>query len=268
MQFLSRHGVRLAYDEAGTGDPPILLVHGMRCDHRHMAPLFAHLRSRHRVVTVDLRGHGASDAPPHGYRNDELADDLLWSMEQLGAVQPVAIGHSFGGSLCLWIAATMPERLSGLVLLDSGVRAPEEKAAEMGGVIDDTSTPVAPSFFADRLFGPDDDPVVKAQILDVMDSSVPPPVVESLARTVLDFDSAAAAIACTLPALFVLADRPFSSAVMIARLGPNWRVGRVIGAGHFVQLFATAQVTAMIDRYLELLPPPGTASRRDVRSGA
>jgi hypothetical protein len=58
-----------------------------------------------------------------------------------------------------------------------------------------------------------------------------------------------------VPALFILADRPFSSPAMLAALGPNWRVGQVVGSGHFVQTFATAQVNAMIDRFLDLLPP-------------
>jgi hypothetical protein len=57
-----------------------------------------------------------------------------------------------------------------------------------------------------------------------------------------------------VPALFVLADRPFTSNAVLDRLGPNWRIGRVVGAGHFVHLVAPAQVHAMVDRFLELLP--------------
>jgi hypothetical protein len=53
--------------------------------------------------------------------------------------------------------------------------------------------------------------------------------------------------------LLVLADRPFTTPELIARLGPNWRVGQVIGAGHFVQLFAADQVNAMVDQFLRLI---------------
>jgi pimeloyl-ACP methyl ester carboxylesterase len=258
MQHAVRDGVRLAFEEAGTGDPPIMLVHGMRCDHRHMRTLFDHLSATHRVVNVDLRGHGASDAPDSDYTNEELAGDLAWLADQLGMRRPVMIGHSFGGSLCLYLAADHPELVGGLVLLDSGVRSTAEKEAEMGAVIAAAARGNDPGkgqdFFADRLFGPDDDPVMKAEILAVM-GTTPEHAAGKMGRTVLGFDAGTAAIECSVPSLFVLADRPFSTPAMIAALGSNWRVGQVVGAGHFVQVFAPAQVNAMVDRFLELLPP-------------
>ena len=251
-------GVGLAYEEAGTGDPPVVLVHGMRCDHRHMAPVFEHLSTRHRVVNVDLRGHGESDAPHSDYSSDEMAGDLAWLAEHLGMDRPVLVGHSFGGSLSLHLATTHPELVSGIVILDSGIRSTAEKEAEMGSAIpagEEMPDPeVSQSFFADRLFGPDDDPATKAEILAVM-GATPEHAVRAMGRTSLEFDAGAAAIECTVPALLVLADRPFTTPAMIAQLGPNWRVGQVVGAGHFVQVFAPDQVNAMIDRFLELLPP-------------
>jgi pimeloyl-ACP methyl ester carboxylesterase len=253
MEHAHRGGVRLAYEEAGSGGTPVLLVHGMRCDHRHMAPLFDHLRGRHRVVNVDLRGHGASDAPPDGYTNEALAGDLLWLCAHLGLERPVAIGHSFGGSLALHVAATQPEALRGLVLLDSGVRTPAEKEVELGRVVGDGSPAGSQAFFADRLFGRDDDPALRDEVLAVMTASVPGHAAAALGRTVLEFDSGEAAIGCKVPGLLVLADRPFTTPELIARLGPNWRVGQVVGAGHFVQLFAADQVNAMVDRFLRLL---------------
>jgi hypothetical protein len=85
--------------------------------------------------------------------------------------------------------------------------------------------------------------------------STPEHAAARMGQTVLGFDAGTAAIECSVPSLFVLADRPFSTPAMIAALGPNWRVGQVVGAGHFVQVFAPAQVNAMVDRFLELLPP-------------
>jgi hypothetical protein len=60
-------------------------------------------------------------------------------------------------------------------------------------------------------------------------------------------------MACTVPSLFILADRPFSTPAMIAQLPENWRVGRVVGSGHFVQVFASEQVAAMVDQFLRLI---------------
>ena len=63
MRHLVRNGVKLAYEEAGAGGPPLLLVHGMRCNRSHMYPQLGHFMRRHRVVAIDVRGQGESDAP-------------------------------------------------------------------------------------------------------------------------------------------------------------------------------------------------------------
>jgi pimeloyl-ACP methyl ester carboxylesterase len=63
MRRLRRDGVALFYDEAGGGELPLVFVHGWCCDHTYFAPQFEHFRRKHRVVAVDLRGHGQSDKP-------------------------------------------------------------------------------------------------------------------------------------------------------------------------------------------------------------
>jgi pimeloyl-ACP methyl ester carboxylesterase len=259
LQLRTRHvdgeQVSLAFTDEGFGGVPILLVHGMRCDHRHMEPLAAHLRLRNRVVSIDLRGHGMSDKPMSAYSNEELTDDLLWLCAELKLERPIIVGHSFGGSLALSLAVRQPKSVRAIVLLDSGIRTTAEKQAEMGAVIAGGSTAGESSgqFFADRLFGRDDDAALKADVLAVMTMPTPLYISEALGRTVLGFDSGAAALACTVPALFVLADRPFTTPEMLAQLPDNWRVGQVVGAGHFVQVFAADQVSAMVDQFLRLL---------------
>lgn len=258
MEFIVRDGVRLAYSEAGRGDPPILLVHGMQCDHTHMLPLFEHLAQRHRVVSIDLRGHGQSDKPAGDYSNRTFNDDIAFLCSALGLVRPVAIGHSFGGSTLLALAVRNPDLLGGIVLLDSGVRGLAAKAAELGTAHGTAAASgneqQSSNFLASRLFGPNDPGDLKARILDQM-GSVPKHVVEPMRETVLGFDAATAAHACTLPSLFILADNPFTDAETVASLGANWRIGKVVGAGHFLQLVVPDQVNAMIDRFIQLLPP-------------
>src|SRR5215510_5628760 len=73
-------GVRLAYDAAGAGDPPMIFVHGWACDRSYFAPQFRHFAARHAVAAVDLRGHGDSSRPapaPGVYDIDVLAGDVL-----------------------------------------------------------------------------------------------------------------------------------------------------------------------------------------------
>ena len=62
MEHRARDGVKLAFDQIGSGSPPLVLVHGWTCNHGYFAPQREHFSKRHRVVSVDLRGHGQSDA--------------------------------------------------------------------------------------------------------------------------------------------------------------------------------------------------------------
>ena len=60
--------MKLAYSEEGRAAPAFVFVHGWCCDRSFFAPQAAHFAGRHRVVSVDLRGHGQSDAPLLGVR--------------------------------------------------------------------------------------------------------------------------------------------------------------------------------------------------------
>src|SRR5579859_1374107 len=250
MNYVMRDGVRLAYVEAGTGTKSMLLVHGMQCNHIHMLEQLRYFSRRYRVVAVDLRGHGDSDKPHSGYSNREFNDDLIALCATLGLKRPVAMGHSFGGSNLLHLAAEHPDFLGGLVILDSGIRTLANKVGELG-VVSELTQEQRRAFLGDRLFGRDDPPALKDRILDEM-LAVPDHVAARMRDTVLGFDGGGAAAKCRIPALFLLADRPFTDAETLARLGGNWRVGQVVGAGHFIQMIAPDQVNAMVDRFLEV----------------
>ena len=109
MSRLRRDGVALFYEEAGVGEPPMLLVHGLGCCHTHLTPQLEHFSDDHRVVAVDLRGHGQSDAPHQEYTIEGFADDLAWVCARLGLENPVVVGHSLGGEICLALAASYPD---------------------------------------------------------------------------------------------------------------------------------------------------------------
>ena len=250
MDYVTRDGVRLAYVEAGQGPKSMLLVHGMQCNHTYMLEQLRHFSSRYRVVAVDMRGHGESDKPHSSYSNREFKDDLIVLCETLGLKRPVAMGHSFGGSNLLHLTEHHPDILGGLVILDSGIRTLASKVGELG-VVDELSQAQRRQFLGDRLFGRDDPQALKDRILDEM-LAVPDHVASKMRETMLGFYGGSAAAKCRIPALFLLADRPFTDAQTLSTLGPNWRVGQVVGAGHFIQLVAPQQVNAMVDRFLEL----------------
>src|SRR5258705_5738797 len=91
-QFVSVPGVRLAYDVAGAGDPPMIFVHGWCCDRSYFAPQVRHFSASHAVAAVDLRGHGESSGPdpgPGAYDMAVLADDVLAGAGKAALPRPV-----------------------------------------------------------------------------------------------------------------------------------------------------------------------------------
>jgi pimeloyl-ACP methyl ester carboxylesterase len=123
MRQLRREGAVLAYEEAGSGAPPIVLVHDLAADHSSFEGQFRYFSRRHRVVTVDLRGHGQSDKPSQACTVAMLADDLVWLCYELGLHRPVLVGCGLGGMVALDLAARYPDLPAGVVVAPTPSRA-------------------------------------------------------------------------------------------------------------------------------------------------
>lgn len=114
---LALPGARLAYQTAGEG-PTVVLVHGFGLDMRMWDPQADHLAARFRVVRYDCRGFGASGPfdPAVAYPH---AGDLFALLDHLGIARAALAGLSFGGRVVTQAGLSFPQRVTGLVLLDS-----------------------------------------------------------------------------------------------------------------------------------------------------
>ena len=113
-------------DWGGDGTPAVLLIHGLAGSVHAWAPVARRLIARRRVVAMDLRGHGLSDAPtePDAYRLDRLAGDAIAVAEGSGALDAAAVvlvGHGFGAIVAAAAAAALGDRCERLVLVDGGL---------------------------------------------------------------------------------------------------------------------------------------------------
>jgi pimeloyl-ACP methyl ester carboxylesterase len=261
MEFLSRDGVRLAYDEQGSGSPPILFVHGWCCDHTYFAPQAEHFKADHRVIAVDLRGHGASDKPNQDYTMAGFADDLDWLCEQLGIERPVVVGHSMGGVIAFEMAARHPERVGAVVALDAPVVLPIAQRDQITGLIEGLKSPayqdVARGFVSEVLFLPTDDAERRAQVADQV-AATPQHVVVSAMQGLFNCDTEASVGGCTAPTLLIYSavpPAPLPELVdQLRELCPHVVIGQTVGAGHFNQLEVPEQVNAMIERFMQVSP--------------
>ncbi len=115
------------YEEAGDGNPPIVLVHGWCCDHTYFAPQFEHFRRAQRVVAVDLRGHGESAKATRSGRSP-----TTWLCGEFGLVKPVVVGHTMGGIVAFDLACRYPGLPAAIVMLDAAVVLPAGQGRHPG----------------------------------------------------------------------------------------------------------------------------------------
>ena len=117
-QFTTGDGVRLAYLEAGVGKT-LLFVPGWSQTAAMFAPLMQDLARDHTTLALDMRGHGRSDKPAHGYRLSRLAADLAEFVDSRRTTDIVLIGHSMGCAV-IWsyLEQFGDSRVSKLVLID------------------------------------------------------------------------------------------------------------------------------------------------------
>jgi pimeloyl-ACP methyl ester carboxylesterase len=253
MATLTYKGIKLAYEDRGTGRPAFVFVHGWTCNRSFFTPQAEHFSRRHRVVSVDLRGHGESDKPQGQYPITAYADDIASVIEQLGLGKVVAVGHSMGGITVLQLAAAYPDRVAAIVMVDPAplVFPPELRAGveAMAAAIEAGNQEPRREFIANRLFLPTSDRRLVEDVLAVM-MAAPSHVAASAMRGILAFDGQAAAAQCQAPALYLAATPPLNPPHLISQWLPTVVHGWTVGAGHFNQLEVPDQVNAMIEAFL------------------
>lgn len=123
-ETIQTNGITLAYDDQGSGDKTLILMHGLTANMHSFDGLLRHgLAEDYRVIRVDLRGRGESDKPASGYHMRDHAADILGLIDALSLENVYFVGHSFGGLLSIYMAAYHPEAMEKIVLMDVGLEA-------------------------------------------------------------------------------------------------------------------------------------------------
>ncbi|SCL40383.1 Pimeloyl-ACP methyl ester carboxylesterase [Micromonospora pallida] len=117
MAMIEVNGTRLGYEDTGNGSP-VLLLHAGIADRRMWREQVPALATRHRVITLDLRGYGDSELPPAPFAHHT---DVVGLLDALGIERAALVGCSFGGAVAIDTALTHPERVTALALLGTAV---------------------------------------------------------------------------------------------------------------------------------------------------
>jgi len=111
-------GWTLAYEDRGAG-PPVLLIHGLLMDHTMFDPQVEALSDRWRFITPDVRSHGGSGHRAEPYTQWDLMEDQVALLDHLDIERAVWGGLSLGGFQALRAGLRHPQRVAGLVLIDT-----------------------------------------------------------------------------------------------------------------------------------------------------
>jgi len=149
-------GTTSYYRLTGPDDAPVLMLsHSLGQDHGMWDPQAGELSARFRVLRYDIRGHGASSAPPGDYRVEQLAADVVGLADALGIERFAFCGLSLGGMIAQWLAANVPDRLTAVVLANTSprpdaARMEERRQAVLSGGMAAVADAVMSRFFSPR----------------------------------------------------------------------------------------------------------------------
>ncbi|MBI1862710.1 alpha/beta hydrolase [Candidatus Microgenomates bacterium] len=116
----SYQGKTIAYDVMGKGSP-LLMVHGWGGSRESLRRLGELLSGKHKIILVDLPGFGQSDTPPPEWGTPQYAEVLIGLLDELHIKNADYFGHSFGGSLGLYLSVHS-KRIDHLVLCNSSYK--------------------------------------------------------------------------------------------------------------------------------------------------
>jgi pimeloyl-ACP methyl ester carboxylesterase len=257
--------------------PPVLLLHGLAQTAWAWTPVARRLRALRRVVAMDMRGHGLSDAPTHGYEREQLVEDGIAVAEGSGSLESpddriVLAGHGSGAMFAAWTAAALGERCAGLVLVDGGwedlTETTEMDADEFVRSLDEPPEVLRSmtAYLADRAgydpatWDADQERAARAAVVEVPAGKVVlatrPHVVAATVEGMFSYSprDVLPAIACPIVALRAADDEFGTHGAALAQIqdllaeagGPPIRVAHFPTDGHNLMRYRPAEVTAAI----------------------
>jgi pimeloyl-ACP methyl ester carboxylesterase len=132
-RILSLQGGDLQVVDRGRGTgSPIVLIHCFTCAINWWDRMIPLLTRGHRVIAMDLLGHGGSEKPDSGYSMPEQADLVAQALARLGVSNATVVGHSLGGAVAVALAERSPELVARVVILDTVSSKDQEAGLGLG----------------------------------------------------------------------------------------------------------------------------------------
>lgn len=178
----SADGTPISYRTFGSGEPALVFVHGWSCDSGYWREQVPYFSGKRKVIVLDLAGHGRSGAGRKAYTMKSFGQDVKAVVEAAGSRKVILIGHSMGGAVIAEAARLMPDRVVGLIGVDTldNIEYPLTRP-ELDGMLVNMRKDFRAGTreFVSHLFLPGSDPAVREWVITDM-SSAPPEVALSV----------------------------------------------------------------------------------------
>jgi pimeloyl-ACP methyl ester carboxylesterase len=281
-RILEVSGAELQVVERGPRNAsPIVLIHCFTCAINWWDAMIPRLAREHRVVAIDLLGHGGSGKPTDGYSIPDQADLVAQALSRLGVSDAEVVGHSLGGPVSIALAERSPQLVDRLVIIDS---VPDTSYGDVGLIGELPFTPVV----GQALWRVKPDFSIRdgLEVAFAPGFEVPDAFVEDVKRMNYSaysgshdgFDSytgekplpeRAAALGKPLLAIMgaeeQIASDPAAALAAYRSAMPTAQTELMAGVGHSPNVEAPARTAALVLAFAPPEPPKGTTSRHEMQ---
>ncbi len=250
------------YQEAGSGNDVILLLHAFPLHSGMWAPQLAALAGRFRLIAPDYRGLGQSRPAPPATTMELIAGDAIALLRKLGIRRAAVAGLSMGGYAALELYRRAPDLFRGLALCDTKATpdSQEQKAGRETFAQNALSQglPWVANDFAPKLLRPLADPAVMATVKGLIAQGTPEGVAAAQRGMGRRPDSVPTLARITCPTIVIFGEEdqivPFGEAQRMAQTVKGARTARIPGAGHLPNLEAPGAFNSALSKFFAALP--------------
>ena len=254
---VSKDGVPISYSVYGQGRTTLVLIHGWSCDSRYWKQQIPYFSKKYQVITIDLAGHGDSGLERNVYSLDGFAEDVKAVIEDINAPKVILIGHSLGGGVIAKAALLMPERVIGLIGVDTLQNI--ENAMSNEEISEMTASykkdfPTAVKSLVEEMFVEGTDPQLKEWIIRDMSSAPAAVGISAFQEFVTTFqDGGMAEIfsEINVPVRCVNADLWPTDVEANRRHMASFEAGIINGAGHFPMMEHPEKFNKILERFIK-----------------
>ncbi len=242
-------GVPIHYAVQGKGEPALVFIHCWSCNRHLWDNQVAEFSKTHLVVTIDLPGHGESGLERKNWTVESFGDDVKTVVTKLNLKRVVLIGSSMGGPIALEAARRMPDRVVGIVPVDTlqnveSKLTPEQLEGVFKAMEADYKGASA-SLMNQFFFSPSTPAAVKERVLADI-ASRPPETAIAILKGIFAYDAAPALKETKVPIRAINSDRNPTSLEVNRKYAPQFDVVLIKGTGHYPMLEDPTRFNAML----------------------